>query len=76
MNSKTRGIVLHMVMAFVILILFLQLWLFTEALEAVHAPDGKTVLVASIVSGAGCLVVWKLIAFFLKAERDATGPRP
>lgn len=69
MNSKTRGIVLHMVMAFVILILFLQLWLFTEALEAVHAPDGTTVLVASTVSGVGCLVVWKLIAFFLKNEQ-------
>ncbi len=72
MNSKTRGIVLHMVMAFVILILFLQLWLFTEALEAVHAPDGKTVLVASAVSGLGCLVVWKFIAFFLKNEQAAS----
>ena len=73
MNNKTRTIVLHTVMAFVVCILFLQLWLFTEALEAVHAPDGKTVLVASLISGAGCLAVWKLISYFLKAEHQARG---
>lgn len=68
MNSKTRGIVLNMVMAFVICILMVQLWLFTEALEAMHAPDSNTVITAAICSGAGCLTIWKLIRYFLASE--------
>jgi hypothetical protein len=67
-NGKTRGIVLQMVMAFVICILLVQLWLFTEALEAMHSANGTIAATAMICSGLGCAAVWKLIGFFLRAE--------
>jgi len=68
MNSKTRGTVLHAVMAFVVVILMVQLWLFTEALEAVHYQDGTIMLAAVICSGIACATVWTLIRYFLKME--------
>jgi hypothetical protein len=70
MNSKTRNIVLHMVMAFVVCILLVQLWLFTEALEGVHAQDQTITVVAMVVSGMGCLCVWQLIRYFLVADKN------
>lgn len=69
MNSKTRGVVLHMVMAFVICILLVQLWLLTEAVEGVHAADHTITLVAMGVSSIGFGAVWMLIRYFLAAEK-------
>ena len=71
MNHKSRSIVLHMVMAFVICILMVQLWLFTEAVDSMHSPDGTTALAAMICSGAGCIAIWLLIRYFLAAEKKA-----
>ena len=71
MNSKTRGTVLHAVMAFVVTILMVQLWLFTESLEAVHARNGTIMIAAVVCSGMGCAAVWMLIRYFLKVEQKA-----
>jgi len=71
MNSKTRNVILYMVMAFIVCILLGQLWLFTEAVEGVHAPDSTITLVTAAVSGLGCGVVWVLIRYFLNAEAQS-----
>jgi hypothetical protein len=72
MNPKTRNVILYMVMAFVVCILMVQLWLFTEAVEGVHAPDPTITLVAAAVSGVGCGAVWMLIRYFLAAEKSSS----
>ena len=70
MNAKTRGILLYMVLAFVVCILLIQLWLFTEALDAARSPASKTMLAAAVVSGLACMTVWKLINYFLTADQQ------
>lgn len=71
MNEKTRTTVLQMVISFVVIILLVQLWLFTEALDAVHAEDPATGIAATVISGLGCFAVWGLIRFFLNAEKGS-----
>jgi hypothetical protein len=65
-------VVLHMVMGFVIMILFAQLWLFTVTLDAMENQDTsvKVVLVALICSLVGCGAVWALLRLFLRAEEN------
>jgi hypothetical protein len=65
-------VVLHMVMGFVIVILFAQLWLFTVTLDAMENQDTsvKVVLVALICSLVGCGAVWALLRLFLRAEEN------
>ena len=65
---------LHMVLAFVVMILLGQLWLFTLTLEAEQTRDASAgVWVAALIcSGLGCAVVWVLISYFLKTEKDRT----
>jgi hypothetical protein len=61
-----------MVMGFVIMILFAQLWLFTVTLDAMENQDTsvKVVLVALICSLVGCGAVWALLRLFLRAEEN------
>ena len=63
-------VVLHMVMAFVIAILMAQLWLFTVTLEAMesHTASLSILSAALTCSMVGCVAVWALIRFFLRAE--------
>ena len=77
MSPKVRlrqrmRVVLHMVMGFVIMILFAQLWLFTVTLDAMENQDTsvKVVLVALICSLVGCGAVWALLRLFLHAEEN------
>jgi hypothetical protein len=63
-------VVLHMVMAFVIMILLAQLWLFTTMLDAMenkHAAP-QVAIAALVCSFMGSMAVWALIRFFLRIE--------
>ena len=65
-------VVLQMVMAFIIMILLAQLWLFTATLDAMEnreASLGVTV-VALMCSLLGSAAVWALIRLFLRAEEQ------
>ena len=75
MSPKARlrqrfNVVLHMVMAFVVMILLAQLWLFTVTLEAMETrgASAQVAIAALICSFSGCAAVWALIRFFLRAE--------
>ena len=47
---QRMSVVLHMVMAFVIMILLAQLWLFTVTLEAMETGEASTnVVIAALV---------------------------
>jgi hypothetical protein len=61
-------VVLHMVMAFVVVILFAQLWLFTVTLDAVEARgvSSQVVVAALVCSLTGCAAVWALIRYLLR----------
>ena len=63
-------VVLHMVMAFVVMILLAQLWLFTVTLDAMENRQASTTvaIVALICSFIGCGAVWAMIRLFLRAE--------
>ena len=65
---------LHMVLAFVIIILLGQLWLFTLTLEAVQTKDASPRIWAAALtcSVVGCAAVWVLIRYFLRTEKDRT----
>ena len=69
LRNRTK-VVLHMVMAFVITILFAQLWLFTVTLEAMESRDAsvQVAVAALICSLTGFGMVWGLIHFFLRLE--------
>jgi hypothetical protein len=56
-------VVLQMVMAFVVMILLAQLWLFTVTLDAMESHGASlTVAIAALVfSFLGCAAVWVLI---------------
>ena len=62
---------LHMVLAFVVMILLGQLWLFTLTLEAVQTSDASPRIwaAAATCSALGCGAVWVLIRYFLKIDR-------
>ena len=66
------GVVLHMVIAFITMILLAQLWLFTVTLEAMENREASTqaAAFALICSVIGCGVVWALIRLFIRAEED------
>ena len=75
MSPKVRlqervRVVLHMVMAFVIMILLAQLWLFTVTLDAMENRQASptVAIVALICSFIGCGAVWAMIRLFLRAE--------
>ena len=77
MSPKVRlrqraRVVLQMVMAFVIMILLAQLWLFTITLEAMENRQASTTvaIAAFICSFLGCGAVWALIRLFLRAEEN------
>ena len=77
MSPKVRlrqriRVVLHMVMAFVVVILFAQLWLFTVTLEAIENREASitVALVAMICSFLGCAAIWGMIRLFLRAEEN------
>jgi len=63
-------VVLHMVMAFVVAILMAQLWLFTVTLEAMESHDASLSIIAAalVCSLLGCVAIWALIRYFLRAE--------
>ena len=65
-------VVLHMVMGFVIMILFAQLWLFTVTLDAMeNRHTSMTVaIVALVCSLVGCGIVWAMLRLFLRAEEN------
>ena len=77
MSPKVRlrqrvRVVLQMVMGFVIMILFAQLWLFSIALDAMenrHTPM-TVLIVALICSLVGCGVIWAMLRLFLRAEEN------
>ncbi len=66
------SIVLNMVMAFVVILLLGQLWLFTLTLDAVQSEDSsdKIWIAALTCSTLVCSAVWGLIRFFLRAEKN------
>lgn len=69
MSPKVRlrqrmRVLLNMVMAFVVMILLTQLWLFTVALDAAPKIAGSAI----VFSLAGLMAVFGLIRFFLKTE--------
>jgi len=74
MTSRARlrriSVVLHMVTAFIVVILAAQLWLFTVTLDAMENPVAtvSTAVPALVCSALGCIAVWCLIGLFLKAE--------
>ena len=77
MNPQARmrnriSTVLHMVMAFVIMILLAQLWLFTVVLEEVQSAESSfaTEATAVVLSLLGCGGVWQLIRYFTIAEKS------
>ena len=77
MNPQARmrnriSTVLHMVMAFVIMILLAQLWLFTVVLEEVQSAESSsaTEVTAVALSMLGCGGVWLLIRYFMIAEKS------
>ena len=67
---KQLRVVLHLVVAFVIMILLAQLWLFTVTLEAMENREAsaEVAVAALICSLVGMAAVWSLIRFFLRAE--------
>jgi len=64
------GVVLHMVMAFVIMLLLAQLWLFTVTLDAMESRTAspQIAIVALVCSLMACAAVWALIRLFLRTE--------
>ncbi len=68
---QRANIVLNMVMAFVVMILLAQLWLFTVILEAMENPQisQATGITAMICSMVGCSVIWILIRYFVRMEK-------
>jgi hypothetical protein len=64
------GVILHMVMAFVVVILLMQLWLFTVAIEAIEndAMSSTMSVAAAALSFVACIAVCGLIRLFLQAE--------
>lgn len=77
MSPKVRlrhrmSVILHTVMAFSIMILFAQLWLFTVTLDAMETrgASSQVAIAALICSLIGCCAVWWLIRFFLRAEQN------
>jgi hypothetical protein len=75
MSPKVRlrqrlRVVLNMVMAFVVMILLAQLWLFTVTLDAMETRGAsvQVAIAALFCSLVGCAAVWVLIRFFLKSE--------
>ena len=70
-------VVLNMVMAFVVMILLAQLWLFTVTLDAMETRGASlTVAIAALVfSFLGCAAVWTLIRQSEIAADDSPGNR-
>ena len=63
--------VLHMVMAFSVIILLVQLWLFTVVLENLENSEASRVSIAAIaISIIGSGVIWILIRLFTQMEKD------
>jgi formate/nitrite transporter FocA (FNT family) len=65
-------VVLHMVMAFVVMILLAQLWLFTVTIEAMETRSSspQVVIAALVCSFIGCVAVWTLMGFFLRTYKE------
>ena len=77
MSPKVRlrqriRVVLHMVMAFVVVILLAQLWLFTVTLEAIENREASitVAIVALTCSFLGSAAIWGMIRLFLRAEEN------
>lgn len=63
--------VLNMVMAFVVMILLAQLWLFTVVLESAEITGKFSVGIPAVIcSVSGCSAVWILIRYFTKVEKN------
>ena len=77
-NNMNRKIPLHgrvvlqTVSAFILVILVVQLWLFTVSLDAmeVRSVSTQAVIVASLFSLLACGAIWALIRLFLRAEGE------
>ena len=67
---ERRRVLLHMVTAFVVMILLTQLWLFTVTLDAMEARGAspQVAVAAMLFSFMGCAAVWTLLRFFLRNE--------
>jgi hypothetical protein len=67
-----QKVVLHMVMAFVIMILLAQLSLFTITLDAMENREATraVAITALAFSFMGSAAVWALIRFFLGTENN------
>ena len=62
-------VVLHMVMAFIIIILLAQLWLFTVVIDAVGDGEISSASIAALLCSLfACLAICGLIRLFLRAE--------
>src|SRR5437899_12500772 len=65
-------VVLHTVSAFILVILVVQLWLFTVSLDAMEVRSASTqaVIAAVLFSLLACGAIWALIRLFLRAEGE------
>jgi hypothetical protein len=76
MTPRTRArdrlnVVLQMVTTLIVAILLGQLWLFTAALDAMETSTVSSLSITVAVCSLGaCVVVWTLIRFFLRTERE------
>lgn len=77
MSPKVRlrqrmRVVLHMVMAFVVMILLAQLWLFTVTIDAMETRTSspQVAIAALVCSFVGSVAVWALLRFFLRTYSD------
>jgi len=59
-RNAQRDTILALVMAFVIVLLLVQLWLLVEAVEGYMGGAGVTILPATLASGLCCVGVWRL----------------
>ena len=66
------SVVLHTVSAFILVILVVQLWLFTVSLDAMEVRSASTqaVIAAVLFSLLACGAIWALIRLFLRAEGE------
>jgi len=61
-----------MVTALVVMILLVQLWLFTVTLDAMETrgESAEVAIAALVCSFVGCVAAWSLIRYFLRRVVD------
>lgn len=63
--KQQQNTVLYTVMAFLTVLLLVQLWLLVGVLEAYLGGEGSVLLPATLASGVCFLIGWQLVRSFL-----------